>query len=54
MKKNYSEDMAFIDFKEKSKSSSTRMISFISGENLCNDRHNKKIGSYKRSIKHFY
>lgn len=36
-KKHYSEDFALIDFKEKAKSSSTRMISFISDEGLCND-----------------
>ena len=35
--KNYSDDNVLIDFKENAKSSSTRLISFISGENLCND-----------------
>lgn len=54
MKKNYSEDMAFIDFKEKSKSSSTRMISFISGENLCNDRQIiKKSEVTKEALSNF-
>ena len=36
-KSNYSENNLFINFKNNPKSSSSRLISFISGEGLCND-----------------
>ncbi len=54
MKKNYSESMALIDFKEKAKSSSTRLISLISDEGLCNDFQIVKIKDVKEDrIKEF-
>ena len=43
MKNNYSESMAFIDFKERAQSSSTRLIALISEEGLCNDYQIVKI-----------
>ena len=54
MKKNYSESMALIEKKEKAKSSSTRLISLISDEGLCNDFQIVQIKDVKEDrIKEF-
>ena len=54
MKKNYSELMAFIDFKGKAQSSSTHLISLISDEGLCDDLQVIQIKDIKEDrIKEF-